>query len=105
MDANAVGDEMNVCVNKRLKKSLTTVISYNQKATWSNCSLKTGKECDYNNVHTQPRTSEEPPAVLQQEMYCRQHSCNNKAVPVLQGAGLHGPQSRLAVTAAMSEFL
>ena len=52
-------------------------------------------------THTRARSFEQPPAVLQQEMYCRQHSCNNKAGPVLEGAVLHDSQSRQAITAAI----
>lgn len=66
----------------------------NQKATQREC-LKAGKECVHARIRTharartEARSFEQPPAVLQQEMYCRQHSCNNKAGPVLEGAAVH----------------
>lgn len=59
-----------------------------------------GKNAVITHVHAEARSSEQPPAVLQQEMYCRQHSCNNKAGPVLEGV-LHDSQSRPARTAAI----
>lgn len=109
MDANE--ERYQMCA-KRLKDitgiSPNTVTAHkNQKATQRKC-LKAGEECDYNtcvhtrtHTHIEARSFEQPPAVLQQEMYCRQHSCNNKAGPVLEGAVLHDFSSRPTRTAAI----
>lgn len=43
----------------------------------------------------------QPPAVRQQEMYCIQHSCNNKAGPVLGKAVLQESESRPRWTATI----
>lgn len=39
----------------------------------------------FTQTDTGARSLKQPPAVLQQEVYCRQHSCNNKTGPLLQG--------------------
>lgn len=65
---------------------------------WQECNENT---CARACVRVHLRSFGQPPAVLQQETYCRQHSCNNKAGPVLEGAVLHDSLSRPATAAAM----
>lgn len=84
------------CVSEDLK-SLQAFHQTQLKGYSESCGMKAGEKCDYAHTHTNACThmhaqrpeAEQPPAVLQQEVYCRQHSCNNKAGSVLEGDVLH----------------